>query len=226
MARKCDVDGCLRDHSAKGFCGLHYTRWKNHGDPLREPRQMPPECTIEGCGKKYFSRGLCSMHYARVSKHGNPDAGPVKYSSPDEALAKRSERRGECIVWTGPTTKGYGVLHAGGYRGYVHRFAWERANGSIPEGMVIDHTCYTALCVNPAHLRLATVAENGRNRSGASVLTKSGVRGVYPRGEKWVAQVGMLGKSYYLGTFDSIESASDAVECKRRELFGNYAGRS
>src|SRR5947207_1406339 len=36
---KCQVDGCINPHLAKGFCRLHYRRWSVHGDPnivLRE----------------------------------------------------------------------------------------------------------------------------------------------------------------------------------------------
>jgi hypothetical protein len=29
----CTVEGCDRPHCAKGLCGTHYARWRNHGDP-------------------------------------------------------------------------------------------------------------------------------------------------------------------------------------------------
>ena len=47
----------------------------------------------------------------------------------------------------------------------AHRAAWEAANGPIPDGMTVDHICFERRCVNPAHLRLLTHAENaGRRR--------------------------------------------------------------
>lgn len=34
MLTTCSVDGCSRSHIAKGFCTLHYQRFKRTGDPL------------------------------------------------------------------------------------------------------------------------------------------------------------------------------------------------
>lgn len=33
MKPACAVSGCARPHDAKGYCSLHYKRWKRHGDP-------------------------------------------------------------------------------------------------------------------------------------------------------------------------------------------------
>lgn len=40
--RKCSVPGCASRHSARGFCGTHYTRWKVYGDPLAVVRKRAP----------------------------------------------------------------------------------------------------------------------------------------------------------------------------------------
>lgn len=32
--RLCSVEGCDRPHNAKGYCPMHYGRWRAHGDPL------------------------------------------------------------------------------------------------------------------------------------------------------------------------------------------------
>ncbi len=31
--KSCSVKGCSNPHDAKGYCRMHYGRWKNHGDP-------------------------------------------------------------------------------------------------------------------------------------------------------------------------------------------------
>lgn len=33
MKRICSIDGCPRPHEARGFCKLHYERYRRHGEP-------------------------------------------------------------------------------------------------------------------------------------------------------------------------------------------------
>ena len=49
----------------------------------------------------------------------------------------------------------------------AHRAAYVHHSGEqIPEGMVVDHMCWTRKCVNPAHLRLLTNAQNAARANG------------------------------------------------------------
>jgi hypothetical protein len=69
-----------------------------------------------------------------------------------------------CWLWTGAMSQGYGRIERAKYGGRVQapRLFYELAFGPIPEGMTIDHRCCVPSCVNPAHLRLMTRAENTR----------------------------------------------------------------
>lgn len=44
----------------------------------------------------------------------------------------------------------------------MHRVSWEKQNGPVPTGLVLDHLCSNKKCMNPAHLEPVTNAENLR----------------------------------------------------------------
>lgn len=102
----------------------------------------------------------------------------------------------------------------------AHRFAWELVNGAIPPGKQIDHRCHVPLCVNPAHLRLATCKQNQENRSGpSSANATTGVRGVYPHRGRYRAKVKHNRRQIHIGTFDTIAEAAAAATAARLKLF-------
>lgn len=82
-------------------------------------------------------------------------------------LARRA-RPSDCILWTGATqSKGYGCVGIGGNVYLTHRVAWEDANGSIPDGLTVDHLCKNRLCLNVAHMELVTRAMNSARKSAS-----------------------------------------------------------
>ncbi len=46
--RTCLVDGCDRAHSARGYCMVHYSRWRRHGTTEVVGRGV--ECAMRRCG--------------------------------------------------------------------------------------------------------------------------------------------------------------------------------
>ncbi len=69
-----------------------------------------------------------------------------------------------CWLWMGSLNScGYGKnnKHVLGTRS-AHRTAYMLANGTIPEGLTVDHLCRVRSCINPDHLDLCTLRENIR----------------------------------------------------------------
>lgn len=79
---KCKVDGCDRDAWGLGFCNMHYSRFRKHGEegmarPIRkwspdDPRYRNKNrpCSVEGCENLFYAKGLCRNHHEMLLRRG------------------------------------------------------------------------------------------------------------------------------------------------------------
>jgi hypothetical protein len=157
---------------------------------------------------------------------------PIKNTAPRQAAFKGirrddpskfwllTEQAGDCLIWTGSKyPNGYGLFAQNKKRHLAHRHAFVLSIGPIPEGMLVDHTCHNKACVNPEHLRLATVKQNQENLGGLKANNTSGYRGVSRARQGWRATLTHEGRSLHLGTFPSKEEAAEAIRIRRLETF-------
>lgn len=78
-----------------------------------------------------------------------------------ERFVNRTET---CWLWTGSGANGYGMFRVGRVTTGAHRWAYQWANGPIPDGLEVHHMCRVRRCVNPAHLEVMTRRQNLQRR--------------------------------------------------------------
>ena len=66
-----------------------------------------------------------------------------------------------CWDWIGSVSRGYGYIGKDAKTNIAaHKFSYLHHVGPVPSGMLVLHRCNNSLCVNPAHLKLGTHADN------------------------------------------------------------------
>ena len=80
-----------------------------------------------------------------------------------------------CWIWLKATDKdGYGLIKVNRIMKRVHRLSYEIFKENIPSGMLICHKCDTPPCLNPEHLFIGTIQDNGQDYSNKKTVCKRG----------------------------------------------------
>ncbi len=105
---------------------------------------------------------------------------------------------------------------------YLHRHLL-----SATSGFEVDHRNGDGLDNRRANIRLATQAENRRNK-GRSAQNKSGLKGASwnENAGKWEANIRFSGKRQYLGLFETAQLAHEAYAAAAHALHGEFARTS
>lgn len=138
-----------------------------------------------GCGTPIPQPKFPSRQRRFIVGHGARGITYVRESLSERFWKKVDKRSADdCWNWTAYRDKdGYGHIRLDNSKhsdAPSHRVSYELANGTIPDGMFVCHSCDNPSCVNPNHLFLGTHIDNMRD-----CVTKG--RKVGLRGEKFYA---------------------------------------
>jgi hypothetical protein len=97
----CQVQGCQSVVYARGWCTMHYQRWRATGSPEKTKARPRSFCSVAGCERPAKGHGWCALHYRRWRDHGDPLYQPPSY--PDVCLVdgcerKRGSKKGWCTM--------------------------------------------------------------------------------------------------------------------------------
>lgn len=127
--------------------------------------------------------------------------------------------------------KWYAAHRKGGATFYARRtvnpsqtILMHRAILCAPSGVGVDHINCNGLDNRRSNLRLATSAQNAKNR-GMHPGNTSGYKGVcwHPSANRWQAQIKVDGRNKYLGLFPTPVEAHAAYCAAAKELHGEFA---
>lgn len=206
--RGCVVDGCtiLIDpavrslHGGRGMCSQHYQRWRRYGDPLggKEPlRRKENLISIDG--------DVATVVLAHNRAVTLIDAADVDLIRP--------------YSWCATTPRGRSGLQ------YANNTKMGRMHCLIMGERGIDHIDGNGLNNRRGNLRVATVSQNAANQPVTRGTSRyKGVIAV-PRasGMKWQAQIGVGGRTRYIGIYVTEEEAAVAYDEMALHHYGEFA---
>jgi hypothetical protein len=115
------------------------------------------------------------------------------------------------------TSGGYISIRVDGVAYQAHRLAWLWVTGQWPTHE-IDHRDGVRTNNRIGNLRDATRLVNAQNMRLPKRNSKSGVLGVVPYGDRWIARITAKRKEKHLGIFDTSDAAHAAYLSAKREL--------
>lgn len=107
-------------------------------------------------------------------------------ATPEDRFWQKVEVTDTCWLWSGATDRdGYGKLEFKGRHYRPHRLAYELTQGSIPDGLLLRHTCDNRLCVRPGHLIPGTQQDNIQDREDRSRTAKGETHWSHRYPQEW-----------------------------------------
>lgn len=167
----CTYELCDRDALAKGLCAGHYSQSRKGWQlrPLRRRKSISP-CSVPGCvhDTSKGSHGYCGAHW--LQKKAGHELKPLRgFGVKLQWIFDNAKHQGDdCLVWPFPhSANGRGGVKVNGAHVTAPKAMCIVAHGAPPTSLhQAAHSCGNGHlgCLNPRHLRWATVKENAEDR--------------------------------------------------------------
>lgn len=165
--------------------------------------------------ERNYSKYAALGDYFRENLSYNPDTGSLVWS--DKAVRNTGKKRPGGDVGC-KTKDGYRQACIKSLSIYLHVVAWYLHYGQWPSG-VVDHINGDKSDNRIANLRVVGHAENIQNQRRPNKRNKLNALGCSAADNgRFRAAIRISGKSYCLGTFDTLDEAHSAYVAKKREL--------
>lgn len=166
--------------------------------------------TCEYCGKSFqnfFSNRRYKHIYCSQVCSGN-----AFIKTREKRFWEKVEKSDGCWSWRGGKTgAGYGEF----CKQLAHRFSYKLANGKIPYGKFVLHSCDNPACVNPKHLRVGTQRDNIRDASRKHRINHGEDRPQHKLTETQVLEIRSI---YSAGNISQVELAKK-YKVSERNIF-------
>lgn len=225
----CITDGCEKKTIARSLCKYHYERNKRLNIIDSFPRELPSykgvSCSVDGCDDKAKCKSYCNRHYCSSRRRQDPSK-----------VGKRREYTGDLrkhelySIWDGmkqrtcnPNNAAYSNYGGRGIR-VCNRWKQsclafiadmgERPSNNHSLDRIDNDGDYT-----PDNCRWATKSQQQLNRRARG---KSGYTGIeLTKQNKFSVRFNYKYKRYYLGVFETLEQAREALKAKKLEVVGD-----
>lgn len=96
-----------------------------------------------------------------------------RFKTDSERFWEKVDRSGECWEWTAYRDKdGYGTFKLNNYQHQAHRAALILSGITLPDDVVVCHSCDNPSCVKPDHLFVGSQSDNSEDmvKKGRSLV--------------------------------------------------------
>ncbi len=176
---KCIVDICTRVvglKGAKGYCPMHYTRYRKYGDPNMKKsggvKKVHATCSVDGCVSDVLQKSLCPRHYMKWYRHDDPEY-EVSHRGRTRTVVSWSSMKQRCSNKNAQSYKRYGG------RGITYDKRWDTFEifladmGERPVGTTLDRIDVDGNYTKN-NCRWATVKEQSNNKSSNMYIKYNG----------------------------------------------------